>query len=288
MSIERLQAHYGFTRMPFGRDLAPGMLHRHTAHNEAVARISWCITERTIGVVTGEVGAGKTVAVRTVLAGLDTSRHTIIYLPNPLIGVRGIHEAIIVATGAAPTNLSARLVTQARGALSAERDERGRTPVLVLDEAHLLSYEQLETIRMLTNHAMDQDSPLACLLVGQPTLRRTMKLAVLAALEQRTALRYAMPPMTDQETSSYISHHLALAGRSDTLFSDDAITLIHTTARGFPRAVNNLCAPRSAGSHPQHSWEELGRRFLDPMAYLDSKDEGDNSMPAKQRSRSGA
>jgi type II secretory pathway predicted ATPase ExeA len=46
--------------------------------------------------------------------------------------------------------------------------------------------------------------------------------------------------MTDQETSSYISHHLALAGRSDTLFSDDAITLIHTTARGFPRAVNNL------------------------------------------------
>jgi type II secretory pathway predicted ATPase ExeA len=67
-----------------------------------------------------------------------------------------------------------------------------------------------------------------------------MKLAVLAALEQRTALRYAMPPMTDQETSSYISHHLGLAGRSDTLFSDDAITLIHTTARGFPRAVNNL------------------------------------------------
>ncbi|MFE7328054.1 AAA family ATPase [Streptomyces sp. NPDC057565] len=49
---------------------------------------------------------------------------------------------------------------------------------LVLDEAHLLNYEQLEAIRMLTNTAMDQDSPLSCLLVGQPTLRRTMKLAV--------------------------------------------------------------------------------------------------------------
>ncbi|MFF3468216.1 hypothetical protein [Streptomyces sp. NPDC002619] len=60
---------------------------------------------------------------------------------------------------------------------------------LVRGEAHLLSYEQLEAIRMLTNTAMDQDSPLSCLLVGQPTLRRTMKLAVLAALEQRTALR---------------------------------------------------------------------------------------------------
>jgi len=69
--IEKLQAHYGFHRMPFGRDLAPGMLHRHASHNEAVARISWCISERSIGVVTGEVGAGKTVSVRTVLAGLD-------------------------------------------------------------------------------------------------------------------------------------------------------------------------------------------------------------------------
>ncbi len=93
---------------------------------------------------------------------------------------------------------------------------------------------------MLTNHAIDSDSPLATLLVGQPTLRRTMRLAVLAALEQRITIRYTMPPMAAEETASYIRHHLALAGRSDTLFSDDAITLIHTTARGYPRAVNNL------------------------------------------------
>jgi type II secretory pathway predicted ATPase ExeA len=238
--IQKLQAHYGFTKMPFGRDLAPGMLHRHASHNEAVARISWCVAERAIGVVTGEVGAGKTVSVRTALAALDATRHTVIYLPNPQVGVRGIHEAIITAFGANPTNLSSRLITQATGALAAERDERGRTPVLVLDEAHLLSYDQLETIRMLTNHGMDADSPLACLLIGQPTLRRQMRLAVLAALEQRIAVRYAMPPMTTEETAGYVKHHIALAGRADTLFSDDAVTLIHTTARGYPRAVNNL------------------------------------------------
>ncbi|MGW2883697.1 hypothetical protein ACWDBP_47755 [Streptomyces sp. NPDC001233] len=46
--------------------------------------------------------------------------------------------------------------------------------------------------------------------------------------------------MTSEETPSYLAHHLALAGRSDTLFSDDAITLIHDTSRGYPRAVNNL------------------------------------------------
>jgi type II secretory pathway predicted ATPase ExeA len=131
--IEKLQAHYGFSRMPFGRDLAPGMLHRHAAHNEAVARISWCISERAIGVITGEVGAGKTVSVRAVLAGLDPSRHTIIYLPNPMIGVRGIHEEILNAFGQPPSHLGCRLFTQASKALTAEREERGRTPVLVLD-----------------------------------------------------------------------------------------------------------------------------------------------------------
>jgi type II secretory pathway predicted ATPase ExeA len=72
--IDRLQGFYGLTRMPFGRDLAPGMLHRHAAHGEAVARIGWCVTERRIGVITGEVGAGKTVAIRAALSTLDTSR----------------------------------------------------------------------------------------------------------------------------------------------------------------------------------------------------------------------
>jgi type II secretory pathway predicted ATPase ExeA len=67
-----------------------------------------------------------------------------------------------------------------------------------------------------------------------------MKLGALAALDQRMGLRYAMPPMTSEETTSYLRHHLTLAGRSDTLFSDDATTLIHQTSRGYPRAVNNL------------------------------------------------
>jgi len=238
--IEKLQAHYGFSRMPFGRGLAPGMLHRHASHNEAVARIAWCISERSIGVITGEVGAGKTVSVRAVLAGLDPSKHTIIYLPNPMIGTRGICEEILNIFGQRPSHLGSRLFTQVSKALIAEREERGRTPVLVLDEAHLLAYEQLEMIRMLGNTSMDQDSPLACLLVGQPTLRRTMKLAVLAALEQRTSLRYTMPGMTQAETASYIAHHVSLAGRPDQLFTEDAMNLIHTTGRGYPRAVNNL------------------------------------------------
>ncbi|MGH4010857.1 MAG: hypothetical protein ACRDTH_22315, partial [Pseudonocardiaceae bacterium] len=99
----------------------------------------------------------------------------------------------------------------------------------------------IESIRRISGPTLDNDHPHnACLLVGQPTLRRRMKLGVLAALDQRIALRYAMPPMTPDETNSYLRHHLTLAGRTDTLFTDDATTLIHQTSRGYPRAANNL------------------------------------------------
>jgi type II secretory pathway predicted ATPase ExeA len=238
--IDKLKSHYGFGRTPFGKSLAPQMLHRHGAHAEAVARIGWCVTERALGVITGEVGAGKTVAVRAALAELDTSRHTVIYLGNPAVGGRGLYSGIVSALGGIPRFHKAALIPQTTELLAAEEHERGRTAILVLDEAHLLDADQLEELRLLTNAELDSHSPFAALLVGQPTLRRRIKLGTFAALDQRIALRYTMTGMTAEETGSYISHHLKLAGRSDTLFSDDALALIHQVSRGLPRAVNNL------------------------------------------------
>jgi type II secretory pathway predicted ATPase ExeA len=87
---------------------------------------------------------------------------------------------------------------------------------------------------------MDSVAPFTGLLLGQPTLRRRIKLGSFAALDQRIALRYTLPSMTDTETRDYLTHHLKLVGRSDQLFSDDAADLIHQTGRGLPRAVNNL------------------------------------------------
>jgi type II secretory pathway predicted ATPase ExeA len=240
VSVQLLQAHWGFTTMPFGRGLAPAMLHRHRSHQEAVARITWCIEQHHIGVITGEVGAGKTVAIRAATAALDASRHVPVYIANPAIGVRGLLHHIVAALGAVPSFYTATLVAQAADALAGEHAERGRTPVLVVDEAHLLDHAQMEAIRMLTNHDMDSGAPFATLLVGQPTLRQRMRLGVLAALDQRIGMRYAMPPMSDTETSDYIHHHIKLAGRADTLFTTDAITVIHTASRGYPRAINNI------------------------------------------------
>ena len=120
MTIQKLQSHYGFERMPFGRNLAPAMLHRHGGHAEAVARICWCVDQHAIGVITGEVGSGKTVAVRAATAALDTSRHVIVYLPNPSVGVRGLLRHIVAALGQTPSFYTATLAPQAADALAAE------------------------------------------------------------------------------------------------------------------------------------------------------------------------
>ncbi len=133
-----------------------------------------------------------------------------------------------------------RLHQQAVDALTTELTERGRRVVLVVDEAHLLAPDQLEELRLLTNTDMDSASPFALVLVGQPTLRQRLRLGMFAALDQRVALRYALPPMTQANTADYLAHHVRLAGRSDTLFSDDAAARIHKASRGLPRAVNNL------------------------------------------------
>jgi type II secretory pathway predicted ATPase ExeA len=240
VSIDRLRAHYGFTRMPFSKDLAPGMLHAHGSHAEAVARMSWCISEQAIGVISGECGAGKTVAARAAVAGLDASRHTVLYLGTPGVGMRGIYTTIITGLGGVPRFHHAALIPQAQELLAAEASERGKQVVLIIDEAHLLDADSLEGIRCLSNMGMDQTAPFCLLLLGQPTLRRRLRQGTFTALDQRIAVRYAITGLDQAETTSYIQHHLALAGRSDALFSDDAIELIHTTSRGLPRLINNL------------------------------------------------
>jgi type II secretory pathway predicted ATPase ExeA len=188
------------------------------------------------------VGAGKTASLRAAADGLDASRHALIYLPNPQVGVRGIHGAVAQALGQSPRFHHATLIPQVEAALAAEADERNRNVILAIDESHLLTGEQLESVRMMTSHGLDSGSPLTVLLIGQPTLRRRLRVGDMAAFDQRVQLKYAfpVPALTPAEADGYIRAHLAHAGRTDTLFSDDAVRVIHAHARGMPRAVNRL------------------------------------------------
>ena len=223
MSIDRLRAHYGFSRMPFGKDLAPGMLHAHGAHAEAVARIPWCIAEQAIGVISGECGAGKTVAARAAVAGLGrVPAHG--PLPRHARGrvardLRADHHP----PRRHPTVSSRRADPPSPGA--ARRRERGARQAGGADHRR--------GAPAWTPRAWRGSG--ACRTWGWT---RPPRSACCCSASQRCAAgsgRARSPrwisgrgPLRDRRPDadgdpSYVQHHLALAGRSDTLFSDDAI-----------------------------------------------------------------
>ncbi len=231
-------AHFGLTRTPFSKSIAAKDLFTRDAHAEAVARITFCVAESALGVLVGDVGAGKTVSVRAAMAGLDPAAHHLVYIPNPSFGTRGLYVTIVRALGASPRFHKAEVMAQAAELLAAEEAERHRRVILVIDEAHLLTPAQLEELRLLTNADLDSKSPFAGILVGQPTLARSLRMGVFAALDQRIATRYALKPMDLGESANYLRHHLALAGRTDPLITDDAVARLHRVANGLPRALN--------------------------------------------------
>jgi type II secretory pathway predicted ATPase ExeA len=160
-----------------GTAAEPSDLFSRDAHAEAVARIGFCVTESALGVLVGDVGSGKTVAVRAAVAGLDPTRHHIIYIANPAFGTRGLYVSIVTALGAAPRFHKAEVMAQAAGLLAAEESERHRRVVIVVDEAHLLTPAQLEELRLLTNADVEsmsaswsgsRCSPVSCAWASSP------------------------------------------------------------------------------------------------------------------------
>jgi type II secretory pathway predicted ATPase ExeA len=204
-------AHFGLTRTPFTKTVPANKLFDRAAHAEAVARIHYCINQAALGVVVGDTGAGKTVAVRAAVASLDRTKFTLVYLSNPSGGCRGMYVAIATALGATPRFHKAEAINQAAALLAAEEHERHRRVIFVIDEAHLLSPEQLEELRLLSNAELDSTSPFAGILLGQPTLATRLRQGIFAALDQRISVRYTIGGMDLAESIAYLRHHLAIA-----------------------------------------------------------------------------
>ena len=202
-----------------------------------MARISHCVSEAAIGVFAGDVGVGKTVAIRAAVAALDPIRHHVLYVSNPTFGTCGLYVTIVSALGASPRFHKAEVMAQAQTLLAAEESERHLREVFILDEAHLLSPAQLEELCLLTNSEMDSRSPFAAILVGQPMLLRQLRMGMFLALDQRIATRFTIPPMDLAESAGYLKHHLGLAGRTDPLFAD---ATLHRASNGVPRALSNV------------------------------------------------
>ena len=138
MSTAPWVAHFGLKRTPFAKGIASKDLYLRQAHQEAVARITFCIVESALGVVTGDVGAGKTVSVRAAVSGLDPSRHQIIYVANPAFGTRGLYVTIVKALGAEPRYLRAELMAQAH------EEEAGTAKKVDFSQLQMFAHDQGE------------------------------------------------------------------------------------------------------------------------------------------------
>jgi general secretion pathway protein A len=112
--------------------------------------------------------------------------------------------------------------------------------LVLLDEAHLLDSDALTDLRLLISSALDDAPPLKVILVGQESLRQTLRQSLHAALLNRIAVRCHLAPLTKPETTTYIDFQLKQAGGSEKLFETTVKELIHDYSGGIPRQINNL------------------------------------------------
>jgi type II secretory pathway predicted ATPase ExeA len=236
------QEFYGFTRLPFSHTIATADLFPTASQKELSARLTFLVRERGFGLITGEIGSGKSTAVRAFAASLDFNRYLVIYLSNPTTGMTGLYRDLALMLGYEPPFSKPRLVSRIRTALEDLRVTKHRAPVIILDEAHLLTQPMLEQLRLLFSDQMDSQSLATLVLVGHPDLRRTLHLSVHEAFNQRLAVRYHLGPLDLQETIGYIKHQVRIAGyTAGPLFTDDAIQRIFEYTKGIPRRINQVC-----------------------------------------------
>lgn len=236
------QEFYGFTSLPFSRTLPTKDLFPTASQKELGARLTYLVRERSVGLITGDIGSGKSTAVRAFAASLDFNRYLVLYLANPTTGMTGLYRDLLLQLGVEPPFGQPRLVARIRTALEEVHLSKHRAPVVVLDEAHLLTQPMLEKLRLLFSDKMDSQSLATLVLVGHPDLRRTLHLTVHEAFNQRLAVRYHLGPLDLQETLGYIKHQIRVAGyNAGPLFTDDAIQRVFEYTKGVPRRINQLC-----------------------------------------------
>ncbi len=233
--------HFGFTRKPFSKTPDPAFLYESRGHAEALARLSWAIEEREVAVLTGDVGAGKTTLSRA-LVDAYAHRCRFALVVNPALPPAQLVAAIAGAFGV-PARRRKVDTHAALAELFGELDGQGVFPVILVDEAQLLAgraaYDEL---RLLTNLVADDRALVGLVLLGQPELRDRLRARGGDAFAQRVGVAYHLGPLDRDDTARYVAHRLAIAGRPDPLFAEEAVDLLHARSGGVPRVVNQIAA----------------------------------------------
>lgn len=234
--------YFDFKETPFEKTIDPNKLHLTEAHEEAISRIEYGINGNRFVVITGDSGAGKSTLLRHIVEKIDKHKTPVYYISDSDLTPRNFYWEILTQMGCTSKKFyRGDAKRQMHKEIWQLIEEKGKTPVIIVDEAHLLSRDMLEEIRFLLNFKMDSYTPLSLILSGQTELRGTLGKQVYEAISQRVQVRYHLPSMERKEAEGYIAKHLNNAGRDIGLFTDDAIDIIQEYTGGIARKINNVC-----------------------------------------------
>jgi general secretion pathway protein A len=236
-----LLEYFKFEKEPFSKEIDTANLYPSSQHQELYARLTYVIQSRCIGLVTGEVGSGKSTAVRSIASKLDQSKYLFIYISNSNLNPKSFYRDFLMEFGVEPAYLVSEAKRQFDSIIIDFYKNQNKQFVIAIDEVDLLSDAMIHEIKFLSNFQIDSLSPISLLLIGQPQLRARLRLKMFEAIAQRVNVRFHLSGLSPEETKGYIKHHLQVVGGRRELFSDDAVKLIHNFTHGIPRMINNIC-----------------------------------------------
>ena len=234
------EAFFHLRKNPFGMNPDPNCLFMTPSHREAFAGLLYAISRRKgFVVLTGDAGTGKTSLLRALIRSAEAAKFSVILTPR--LNSDEFLELALLDFGVTnvPATKSQRISKLQE--LLIELRLAGKAPVLMVDEAHTLSPETLEEIRLLTNFETSDEKLLQIVLAGQNDLAETLNREDLRQLKQRIEVRMNLRPLASDEVGGYMQHRWSHAGGSAPLpFSVEAIASIAKASRGIPRLVNSI------------------------------------------------
>jgi len=257
---------FGLEDTPFTLTPDPRFIVFTPSYNEVLASLYYGLENaKGLIVLTGEVGTGKTTALRWILRRLDSSVLAA-YVFNPRLSIDEFYHHVTQLLGIRDWSNKAELLSEMGGVLE-ERHRRGLRTVLIIDEAHELSDFVLEEIRLLMNFESDNAKHLQIVLTGQPELREKLNQPNLRQLKQRVALRCKMHQLPNvDEVERYITERLLIAGSDEpNIFTPGAIDFIFQCSEGIPRQINNLCDNAMLTAYAAGE-QIIGRQIVEEVA----------------------
>jgi len=235
----------GLEKEPFSTSPDPEFFYRSASHDTALKRLEIAIRlRRGLSLVLGDIGTGKTTLLRALLQVFHDENEFIFHMvmePSFKSEFQFLHSLVKMFDITPDFKSTLDFKEALEKYLYQKGVEENKTIILLIDEAQKISLENLEALRTLLNYETNEYKLLQLVIVSQMELLPRVKR--IRNFMDRVALKYTINPFDETETKEMIEFRLKQAGHhdADSLFTDEAIKLIHEETQGYPRRIAMLC-----------------------------------------------